>query len=345
MDRIKVAEALVDKIKREYADDISIVALCGSYVYNDIHDKSDLDFYFIPKTQRGYEIGQTFLIDGITFDFWGLSWERAADMANYGEENVSIIVGGQVIYYASDEDLKRFHTLQTLGKHISKEDFHKKAVRELNEAYALYFNLLSNKSDLHKVKSISINILRTLAFSIALLNCTCIKRGWGKLLSEIMAMDIVPQDFDMLYINILKSYDCTELIKMSEQIILSTKESIELQSQEETYVEFADMFNLFYEEAKSYYNKIIHACEIGDYQTVVLTTASLENLIIESLETTKTNYSKLPNLLTVIDENNLKAFIGLLETHEKYFVYILKTQNINITSYEGIESFLESLTK
>lgn len=345
MDRIRVAEAFIDKIKREYADDISIVALCGSYVYNDIHDKSDLDFYFIPKTQRGYEIGKTFLINDITFDFWGLSWERANAMANYNEENVSIIVGGQVIYYASDEDLDRFHALQTLGQNISKEEFREKAVRELNKSYGHYFDMLSNKNDLHIVKSASINILRILAFSIALLNCTCVKRGWGKLLSEIMAMNVVPQNFETLYVTILKSNDCIELIRTCEQMILNTKACIASQSNQERDVVFADMFNLFYEEMKSYYNKIIHACKIGDYQTVVLATSALENSIIASLVATKTDFSKLPKLLTAIDGTNLMEFIGLIQTHEKHFVDILKSNHVNITCYESMENFLANFAK
>lgn len=32
MELIKVADALVEKIKRDFANDISLVALCGSYI-------------------------------------------------------------------------------------------------------------------------------------------------------------------------------------------------------------------------------------------------------------------------------------------------------------------------
>ena len=82
MDLIKVADLLIDKIKRDYKNDIAIVALCGSYIYGDTHQKSDLDFYFIPKTERGYEMSQCFILEDIGFDFWGMSWERAKSLAD-----------------------------------------------------------------------------------------------------------------------------------------------------------------------------------------------------------------------------------------------------------------------
>ncbi len=340
MDRIKVAQAFIEKIKNEYPDDISLVVLCGSYVYNDIHEKSDLDFYFIPKTQRGYELATTFLIEDISFDFWGLSWERATSMANYDEENVSIIVGGRVIYYSSDEDLERFRSLQLMGQQFSDEDFRKKSLRELNKCYGFFFDMLCFENDLHNVKSMAINILRTLSFSIALLNCTCVKRGWGKLLSEINAMEIVPVDFGKLYLSLLESNNCADIIQMSKQIIKNTKDAIDSKRPEKAGLKFTDTFSNFYEEMKSYYYKIIHACEINDYQTVVLASSALENLIISLLKATSTDFSKLPKLLTSINTDDLKDFISLIELHEKCFLEILKNNNVTITQYENIEMFL-----
>lgn len=343
MELIKVAEAFIEKIRKDYPNDISIVALCGSYVYNDIHHKSDLDFYFIPKTERGYQVAKTFILNDISFDFWGLSWDRATSMANYNEENVSIIVGSQVIYYSSEEDLERFRELQKNGERISKFEFRKKAMVQLEKSYSIYFDMLNDGNDLHRVKLKAIEILRTLSYAIALLNCTFVRRGWGKLLSEICDMNLVPTNFPLLYENILHSYDCKELICKSQQIIINTKALIDSQTEKNTPSDFRNVFNGFYEEEKSYYNKIIHGCEIGDYQTVVLATAALENIIIDFLNKTGTSYNEFPKLLTAINKVSLIEFISLIESHEKCFVDLLKSKNMDIISYECLDSLINDI--
>ena len=35
---------------------------------------SDLDFYFIPSTPRGYEMSYQFIVDDIGYDLWPVSW-------------------------------------------------------------------------------------------------------------------------------------------------------------------------------------------------------------------------------------------------------------------------------
>ncbi|WLR54502.1 hypothetical protein LC048_19030 [Mesobacillus subterraneus] len=53
MEIIKAAEILIEKIKKDYRDDVACVVIMGSYIYGDSHSRSDLDLYFIPKTERG----------------------------------------------------------------------------------------------------------------------------------------------------------------------------------------------------------------------------------------------------------------------------------------------------
>jgi hypothetical protein len=91
MDLSRVADVLIDKIKKDYRDDIALVVIMGSYVYKDTHSKSDLDLYFVPKTGGGRNLGMVFIIDGIGFDFWPISWERLEGIADHNERITSII--------------------------------------------------------------------------------------------------------------------------------------------------------------------------------------------------------------------------------------------------------------
>ena len=96
-DKQKIIKALINKIKSKYKNDIAIVVCYGSYITDSAYQKSDLDFFFIPKTNKGYEMNMQFIIDDIGYDFWSLSWDRAEQIANFKETIISIIAEGVVV--------------------------------------------------------------------------------------------------------------------------------------------------------------------------------------------------------------------------------------------------------
>ena len=53
----KVVEWITNKVKTEYADDISLVLLYGSYMNGTANSKSDVDCYYIPKTDVNAKYG------------------------------------------------------------------------------------------------------------------------------------------------------------------------------------------------------------------------------------------------------------------------------------------------
>ena len=105
MQPIHAADILIDKIKKDYASDVALVVIMGSTLYGDTHSRSDLDLYFVPKTERGNRLALTFIVDGIGFDFWAIPWDRLERIANHDERLASIITEGKVIYCASDADM------------------------------------------------------------------------------------------------------------------------------------------------------------------------------------------------------------------------------------------------
>jgi len=44
----KIADLFVEKIKKDFPDDVSVAAYYGSYAQNTENEKSDLDIFFIP---------------------------------------------------------------------------------------------------------------------------------------------------------------------------------------------------------------------------------------------------------------------------------------------------------
>ena len=52
----QIINTLINRIKEHYRNDIAIVACYGSVINGTANPKSDIDFYFIPKSDRGYEL-------------------------------------------------------------------------------------------------------------------------------------------------------------------------------------------------------------------------------------------------------------------------------------------------
>ena len=103
---------ITEKVEREYAEDISLVLIYGSYVNGTANSRSDVDCCFIPKTERGYEMATGFILEGVGYDVFSMSWERVERIACL-RENLTPLVGDvEIIFCGSAEDMARFRGMQ-----------------------------------------------------------------------------------------------------------------------------------------------------------------------------------------------------------------------------------------
>ncbi len=333
MELIKVANMLIEKIKKDYHNDVSIVALCGSYIYNDTHDKSDLDFYYIPKTNRGYEMSKSFILEDIGFDFWGMSWERAESLAKYNGTNTSIITEAKIIYYGSQEDLDRFNSLRILGDKITDEEFHQKANEQIMVCQDYYFKMIESKNNFSLVKQNAIDILYYSAFSIALLNRNSIKRGGRHLLKEVLAMKLVPNDYENMYMSIIQSNDVENIINVSKNLIVNLRSLL----QSKIKPNKNNLIQGYYEELKSIYNKLIHECEMKNIQGIMLAIARINGDVSSFVEEAGFSYSQFPDLLLISQEQDIDKLICAINKHENLLIELLKKEQIPIINYKSLD--------
>jgi predicted nucleotidyltransferase len=340
MDLIEVANFLIEKVQNDYNGDVSLINIYGSYLNKDAHKFSDLDLFLVPKTERGYNLGKTFILNGIGYDFWALSWERLERIAKHKEgSRYSIITDGKVIYNNEEDDLIRFNKLKDIANEHYSNIENAKAI--LGNIYAEYFRLI-NINDLPTIRKSIIGIIYDLSNLLVEINGKPIKRIRKYQKQEILSMDLIPEDFGIIYDKLFVEKDINVIKELLHKLIINTEKIINKpDSKNES---FKDLFSGFYEEMIQHYNKIYYACDVGDIYTPLYASVELTEEI-EKLFVECNCIYKLPDMVGEYDSKNLNKIKKAAERHQIEFIKILKENGINITEFNNINELKEYLNK
>lgn len=106
-----IVDWAVKKIEKEYKGEVALLLTYGSYENGTSNPLSDVDFYFIPKIEHAYKLSKTFIVEGIGFDLFPMSWERVAGLAEINECLTPCLANVKVLYCDSEEDICELRTL------------------------------------------------------------------------------------------------------------------------------------------------------------------------------------------------------------------------------------------
>ncbi len=132
---------VIGRIEKEYKDDIALlIAVKGHATHGDGH--GEVFDYYVPCTERGNGLAQTFIIDGIGHDLYPRSWERLEKSAELDEMTL-VLAKAEILYARSKEDADRFLALQRkLEDNLANPVFvYGKALERLDSAKDLYRSL------------------------------------------------------------------------------------------------------------------------------------------------------------------------------------------------------------
>jgi hypothetical protein len=106
-----ILETIIQKIEKDFSQDISVLVCYGSFVKGTQHKYSDIDFFFIPKTKKGYNLSFQFIINEIGYDLWPISWNRAEEIVMLKDPLQSLFQEGVILYFDTEEDRARYKDL------------------------------------------------------------------------------------------------------------------------------------------------------------------------------------------------------------------------------------------
>ncbi|WP_229106728.1 nucleotidyltransferase domain-containing protein [Paenibacillus sp. 1001270B_150601_E10] len=364
---MKVADVLVRHIKKVFAEDIAIVAYYGSYAQGTATSRSDLDFFFIPLNSKGYNASIQFVLHGISFDFWPISWERAEKMACYEDSKTSIIADSIVLYSRSENDLNRFRQLKQTIITCPQEGlpFLERAEAKIGEAY-VYLHKMNqhvNSEDLTFHRHQAYGVLTTILYSIALINRTYLVKGWGKNTEQIMNFSLLPDRLDTLIHTIMHSISCETIHSACEELTARTLQLLKEQLNEYTSPPaYPTRMKGFYEEIKGTLDKVRTACETNDYETAFFGAIHVQDLISNFLFYAENGFwpstldpsleyqsvykeSGLPNIVSILDNKEMSELNKAIEDLDSSLRSLLLSKGVHIHEFRSIEQLEKYLSE
>jgi len=356
----KITDILVNHVKQRYPEDISIIAYYGSQATGTAHEKSDLDFFFIPANENGSQASVQFIIDGIGYDFWPVSWERAHNIATFGEGIVSVIADSKILFSKSTDDLIRFYELKAkiddLKNPKNKKLMLNKAIEQFKNCCMYYYNMQS-LNDLSSIRIEGFKLTTSIKMCLAFLNQTYYTKGWGSNIKQVFDLKLKPGNFEEILGELSTERDVKQILKTFTGLIEETRRLI-LSEQRKMNAEpnYSRMFKGYYEEIKSSFNKIIHACDQDDYDAVFYAGLQIQDEIGRLLAVagkgigysnfnTYPEYSEfyekfnLPDITQILDSKNLNTVKNNVKKLDRMLKELLIQKGVRINEFNNIDEF------
>ena len=217
----KVVQWIANKVKTEYADDISLVLLYGSYINGTANNKSDVDCYYIPKTERGYNLGIGFIIDGVGYDLFPISWERVERIADLQECLLPLVGDVQVIYCGDSCDLERFKNVQTkLHSNLDNDEYVKGIAQKRCEDANRICEQLKLGGSLSEVRKMAGHVIMTLADAVAIYNHDYFHFGLKKQYEDLKSnFPNIPKNIVTGYKQVVISLSANDVIERTVDLL------------------------------------------------------------------------------------------------------------------------------
>lgn len=341
---------VIEKIEAEYKDDIALlIGIKGHSTDDDGH--GECFDYFIPTTERGYELSQTFIIDGVGHDLYGRSWERVERSVEMKEMAI-VLTGATILYARSDEDIARFEDMQKrLQDNLDNDIFvYEKALECLDYALEVYHSFIFEEKS-YRARAEAEHIHTYVSAAVALMNHTYTASA---IFTERQAYDTtpessiyhcpkmtqVPDGFFTYAGKLLVTQDVEELreivyklINATRAFVLERKPAAVVAKKEIDYHGLAD----WYQELSLTWRRIRYFCRNGMTEKAYTDACYLQNELLYVAE--EFDVEEM-NLLDSFNADDLELLVLRADALEQEIRKILNEHGIVINEYASLDEFL-----
>ena len=194
-----------------FAGELSLVVSYGSHWNGTAGSLSDVDCYFVPKTDRGQEFGGQFILQGVGYDIFPMSWERLGGIARLEESLAPLVGDAQVLYYGDEGDLMRFRALEQELQQCLRDGAYCREMAEKRFFRAGEEWDRLKTGDLCSRRLAAGLLLMDAAEAVAFANGTYFHRGLKGQFADLQAMAQAPEGFLALYQQAIQAGDAQAL--------------------------------------------------------------------------------------------------------------------------------------
>lgn len=352
---------VIDKIEKEYKDDVALlIGIKGHSTDGDEH--GEIFDYFVPATERGNELAETFIIDGVGHDLYPRSWERLENSVNLNDMPI-VLDNATILYSRSETDTKRFEECRKrLQENLCNDTFvYGKALECMDKALEIYRSIIFEEK-LYRVRSEADCIHEWLSRALAYLNHTYTESA---IYSESQAynkdeksriyscpeMKNVPENFFTNAKKLLESDDVEVLQKTVFALLKSTRSFIlehkpeaspagdsadGSSKKDESKVDYQGLAD-WYQELSLTWRRLRYFCQNNMVEKAYTDACYLQEEFLYIAQEYKVHEF---NLLDSFDKNNLSLLSDRANKLEITIQKILAYHGVKINSYSSVEDFL-----
>ncbi len=268
---------LENTVRRQYAGQVALVCLYGSYINGTANSLSDVDFYFIPKTEAGRGLARTFLLEGVGFDLYPMTWERMEAIARLEVSHQPLVGDVQVLYADTEEDLRRLEAVQRRLQANLSDPIYRESVARGRFSRACS-RLPGAEDDLKTARLRSGGLLMDVAEAFAYVRGRYYRYGLKRQFSDLMALNDLPEGLEQRYLAVLQAETaaeiavaCRSLLEICPWPMEQNRQPVEWGSKPQAK-ELAGLF----EEISSTFLKIYRCADKGDPVLAFLSAVCLQ---------------------------------------------------------------------
>ena len=276
---------LQERAAGAFAGELSLVVSYGSHWNGTAGPLSDVDCYFVPKTERGQEFGGQFILQEVGYDIFPLSWERLGGIARLEEPLTPLVGDAQVLYCGDQGDLERFQALERELRQCLQDSAYCREMAEKRFFRAGEEWDRLKTGDLCSRRLAAGLLLMDAAEAVAFANGTYFHRGLKGQFADLQAMVQTPEGFLAFYQQVIQAGDaqtlekaCGELLALLGDWLGRTRPAPAPPQREGETGQRKDAAALgpWYEELSSTFQKLRSCRDRGDWVLAFLSAVCLQ---------------------------------------------------------------------
>lgn len=346
----KILSWVKEKAETEFAEDIHLIALYGSYLSGTAGKLSDVDFYFIPKTDRGYQLARTFILDGVGYDLYPKTWEQLEEIANLTNQMTPLLGDVEFLFCASDADRLRFEALQEkLRQNLADAALTRQIAIDRCHLAAQYCAVPAETASESAVRKAAGLVMMILADAVAASRGTYYHRGLKQQYQDLCSMSpALPGRIVENYRAIAEAAIPGEAMSQAKSMLENVCSWLDVTvtipqapASEEIPAAAVDAPLLagLYEEISSTFNKIYVCCENGNHILAFLSAVCLQN----ELDWTRTVGCPCWELLEGYDHRDLSRLAARAKDIEQQLRSVITGNGGVMKDFSDFDSFAASM--